>query len=107
MINNDESNPVSTMNLESLHAVATLISQKRGVKEVLNSIVESMVDSYDLALARVWLNLPGDICKTCFLKNECKDRSACLHLVASAADPQDDLRGMLKELLRRTPNKED
>ena len=93
MPKDDDANPVSAMNLESLHAVATLISQKREVNEVLNSIVDSMVGSYDLALARIWLNLPGDICSSCFLKNECNDQSACLHLVASSADPQNKSSG--------------
>jgi len=93
MNNQADSKPVSTMNLESLHAVATMISQKREVKEVLNSIVETMVDSYELALARLWLTLPGDICSTCFLKEECSDRSACLHLVASSSDPQNESSG--------------
>ena len=93
MNNDSDANPVSRMNLESLHVVATMISQKREVKEVLDSIVETMVSSYDLALARIWLQLPGDICSTCFLQDECSDRTACLHLVASAADPQNELSG--------------
>ena len=85
--------PNSTLNLESLHAIATMISQKREVQKVLSSVVDTMVSVYNLALARIWLKLPGDICKRCFLKDECADRSVCLHLVASAADPQNEASG--------------
>lgn len=87
------STPSSALNLESLHAVATMVSQKREVNEVLNSIVDTMVGTYDLALARIWLKLPGDICAKCFLKDECADRSACLHLVASTSDPRNEASG--------------
>ncbi len=88
-----DSQPHSTMNLESLHAVATMIAQQREVKDVLNSIVDAMVKTYDLALARIWLKRPGDICSNCFMNDQCSDRSTCLHLVASAADPQTEASG--------------
>ena len=76
------------MNLESLHAIATMVAQQRDVEAVLHTIVESLVDHSELALARIWLALPGDICSSCFLNEECADRSRCLHLVASAARPK-------------------
>ena len=71
-----------TLNLESLHAIATMVAQQRDLDKVLESVVESLVAQWDLALARVWLIEPGDICETCFLKAECPDRTRCLHLVA-------------------------
>ena len=76
------------MNLESLHAIAAMVAQQRSVDAVLETVVESLVDSSDLALARIWLTRPGDICADCSLRDECPDRTRCLHLVASAARPQ-------------------
>ena len=77
-----------TMNLESLHAIATMVAQQRNVSVVLETVVESLVDNSDLALARIWLTRPGDICAECHVREECPDQTRCLHLVASAARPQ-------------------
>lgn len=85
--------PNPSMNLESLHAIATMVAQQRNVNSVLESIVEALVDSSDLALARIWLTRPGDICDSCPLREECPDRTNCLHLVASAARPQNSESG--------------
>lgn len=76
------------MNLESLHAIATMVAQERDLDKVLETLVKSIVDQWNLALARIWLIEPGDICATCFLKAECPDQTRCLHLVASAARPR-------------------
>ncbi len=78
-----------SMNLESLHAIATMVARQRSVDAVLESVVESLVDSSDLALARIWLVRPGDTCATCVMRDECPDQTRCLHLVASAARPRD------------------
>ncbi|MGI9430030.1 MAG: sigma 54-interacting transcriptional regulator, partial [Bythopirellula sp.] len=77
-----------SLNLESLHAIATMVAEQRSVDQVLNSVVEALVDPWDLALARIWLSQPGDICSTCFMQDDCPDRTRCLHLVASAGRPQ-------------------
>ena len=50
------------MNLESLHAIAAMVAQQRSVEAVLETVVGALVDSSDLALARIWLTRPGDIC---------------------------------------------
>lgn len=76
------------MNLESLHAIATMVAQQRRLQSVLKSVVDALVESSELALARIWLARPGDICGDCFLRDECPDQSRCLHLVASAARPR-------------------
>lgn len=76
-----------SLNLESLHAIATMVAQQRSVEAVLENVVEALVDSFDLALARIWLTRPGDICVSCPMRDECPDQSRCLHLVASAARP--------------------
>ncbi len=61
-----------------------MVAQKRSVGAVLNSIVGHLVEQLDLALARVWLVRPGDICTVCPMREECPNRAKCLHLVASA-----------------------
>ncbi len=47
-----------------------------------------------MALARIWLIKPGDICDVCPMRAECPDRTRCLHLASSAgtslADPSAD-----------------
>jgi len=65
-----------------------MVAQQRSVEAVLETVVEALVDSSDLALARIWLTRPGDICAECPMREECPDHTRCLHLVASAARPQ-------------------
>ena len=77
-----------SMNLESLHAIATMVAQQRNVGVVLETMVESLVDNSNLALCRIWLTRPGDVCANCHVREKCPDRTRCLHLVASAARPQ-------------------
>jgi GAF domain-containing protein len=38
----------------------------------------------DVALVRIWLLRPGDICSICRMRPECPDQSRCLHLAASS-----------------------
>ena len=83
----------SSLNPETLHAIATMVAQKRNVDAVLASIVESLVEQLDLALARVWLVRPGDICNVCPMREECPDRTRCLHLVATAHEQRDQSSG--------------
>src|SRR5262249_31294452 len=42
------------------------------------------------ALARIWLLKPGDVCATCSMRAVCKDRTRCLHLVASSGDSRNE-----------------
>ena len=42
-----------------------------------------LVAVFDAALARVWLEGPGDSCATCVMREECPARARCLHLAAS------------------------
>ncbi len=60
------------------------MSQERCVENVLKLIVDRIASQSDVALARIWLVAPGDICANCHLRDECPDQIACLHLVASA-----------------------
>jgi transcriptional regulator with GAF, ATPase, and Fis domain len=75
------------MDLELLQSISLAVSQVRNVETVLKMIVEGLVERAGMALARVWLPGPGDICSRCSMKSECADRSSCLHLAASAGRP--------------------
>ena len=78
------------MNPEALQAVALAVAAETSVDRVLTQIVEGLVGQTAVALARVWLIAPGDICATCPLRAECPDQTRCLHLSASAGAPLDN-----------------
>ena len=63
------------------------MSQERSVDALLHLIVDRLTGLPDAALARIWLLEPGDICAECPMAAACPDRTACLHLVASAGRP--------------------
>jgi transcriptional regulator with GAF, ATPase, and Fis domain len=71
------------MSPESLQAVALALAGERSVDAVLRRIAEGLASQEGVALARVWLIEPGDICDACPMRAECRDRTRCLHLVAS------------------------
>jgi transcriptional regulator with GAF, ATPase, and Fis domain len=75
------------VNPETLQAVALAVAAERSVSRVLAKIVEGLAAQAGVALARVWLVAPGDICDTCPMRAECPDTSRCLHLSASAGSP--------------------
>ena len=75
------------MNPEALQAIALAVAADTSVDHVLAQIVEGLVSRTDVALARVWLIAPGDICGTCPLRGECSSQSRCLHLSASSGTP--------------------
>jgi transcriptional regulator with GAF, ATPase, and Fis domain len=72
------------MHLEALQALALRISGERSVDAVLESIVHGLAQQASVALARVWVTGPGDVCRSCRMRAVCQDRSSCLHLSASA-----------------------
>ena len=72
------------MNVEALQSVALAVAAERSLDRTLTQIVDGLAAQPSVALARVWLIAPGDICPTCPLRAECPDQSRCLHLVASA-----------------------
>ena len=72
------------MKLEALQAVALAAAEERTVEHVLQRIVRGLAERPGVALARVWLIGPGDICATCPMRAECPDQTRCLHLAASA-----------------------
>src|SRR5262245_40641196 len=76
---------VSTpMHLEALQEIALRVSGERTVDGVLRQIVDGLAHQPGVALARVWVASSGDLCHICYLRSVCADRTACLHLAASA-----------------------
>ncbi len=78
---------VSPMNLESLQALALAIAQERSVETVLDQIVAGLIEQDGIALARIWLKAPGDICTQCPMRLSCLNQTECLHLMASQGKP--------------------
>jgi transcriptional regulator with GAF, ATPase, and Fis domain len=72
---------------ESLQAVSLAVAQERSLESVLKSVVHGLASQPGIALARVWLVAPGDICETCPMRPECPDQARCMHLVASEGNP--------------------
>lgn len=71
------------MKTETLHPIATAIAQERSLENVLQKIVRGLADCHNIALARLWLTLPGDRCAHCPMRSQCPDQTDCLHLMAS------------------------
>ena len=70
------------MESQALQAPALRVGEATTTDEVFKRIVEGLAAQDALALARVWLIQPGDICEACRLREECPDQTRCLHLVA-------------------------
>jgi transcriptional regulator with GAF, ATPase, and Fis domain len=71
----------------SLQEVSLAVAQERSLEKVLKSVVHGLASQPGIALARVWLVAPGDICAACPMRSECPDQARCLHLVASEGNP--------------------
>jgi len=59
------------------------MAQERCVESVLNLIVRRLANQPEVALARIWLIGPGDLCSGCHMRDQCPDQTSCLQLVAS------------------------
>jgi transcriptional regulator with GAF, ATPase, and Fis domain len=68
------------------------MAQEHRLPELLRMVVGRVAESGRVALARIWLARPTESCTGCPTASECRGRSVCLHLVASAgrsvADPR-------------------
>lgn len=76
--------------IDSIKCLLLDMAHERTVESLLNLIVTRLNALADVALSRVWLVAPGDICDTCHLRSECPDQQQCLHLLASAGSPLDE-----------------
>lgn len=73
-----------------MKALLLEVAQERNVPRLLTRIVDRLGELEDVALARIWLIQPGDICTRCPMRQECPGKVDCLHLVASAGNPITD-----------------
>ena len=72
------------MHLEVLQELALRLSGERSVDAVLQLLVDGLAQQSDVALARVWVTGPGDVCSSCRMRPVCPNQTVCLHLSASA-----------------------
>ena len=72
---------------EPILSLAVSVAAEHNVQDVLNTIVRGLAGLPHVALARIWLLSPGDICDSCFMRATCPDQTQCLHLMASAGNP--------------------
>ena len=68
---------------ESLKTLLLDMAQERSWEALLDMIGDRLLERPHMVLGRIWLILPGDICPTCPMRQECPDQTECLHLVAS------------------------
>ena len=78
------------MNPEALQQAALNVAQALSPHQVLDQIVGDLAREPGVALARIWLLAPGDLCDVCVMHRECPDRTRCLHLVASRGSSRVD-----------------
>jgi transcriptional regulator with GAF, ATPase, and Fis domain len=72
---------------ESIKDLILDIAQERSAELLLVMIVDRLAQRPHVALARIWLIKPGDICVNCTMQPDCPDQTRCLHLVAGAGLP--------------------
>jgi transcriptional regulator with GAF, ATPase, and Fis domain len=77
--------------VQAIQALLLEMPQQRSTPALLQLVVERVADLSDVALARIWLIKPGDICPECSMRDECLDKTECLHLSASAGQPIHDV----------------
>jgi PAS domain S-box-containing protein len=75
------------MEADRLLSLSVAVAAERSLQRVLQTIVQGLAAHPGVALARIWLRMPGDICDFCFKRDQCHDRTECLHLAASAGTP--------------------
>jgi len=80
------------MTEDALLKVALAAAEARDPAAVLSTVVGGLTSDAGLALARVWLVAPGGPCDACPMRDECPDRTRCLHLAASAGNPRHEPR---------------
>jgi len=75
---------------EPLLSLAALVAGERRASDVLGAIVKGIAGQPGVALTRIWLRAPGDLCEQgCFQRHQCVDHRECLHLAASAGLSKD------------------
>jgi formate hydrogenlyase transcriptional activator len=70
--------------LYAFHQLLLEMARQLSLDNLLSLIVDRLADFEEIAIARLWLIRPADICSFCPMQAECFDRDKCLHLMASA-----------------------
>jgi transcriptional regulator with GAF, ATPase, and Fis domain len=82
----------------SLRGLLLEMPEVRCLDDLLRRVVDRLAERSGVRLARIWLMRPGDICDDCAMREQCPDRTRCLHLVASAGrsrvDPELEWNGV-------------
>ncbi|HTT71092.1 MAG TPA: sigma 54-interacting transcriptional regulator [Anaeromyxobacteraceae bacterium] len=74
---------VEEMQLETFKYLLLEMPQQRSVAGLMDLVTRRVGSMPDVALVRIWLMQPGDICSTCGEVAVCLERKRCLHLVSS------------------------
>lgn len=69
---------------DAIHQLLLDMAQHRCTTTLVNTVVSRLTALPHIALARIWVVQPGDLCHNCPTQNDCQDNKQCLHLVASA-----------------------
>src|SRR3954469_14581788 len=81
------------------------MAREHALPDLLRLVVDRLAESPRVALARIWLMRRSEDCDGCVVPAECRDRSACLHLVASAGrsalDPKVECGGAARAVRER------
>ena len=70
--------------LVAINSLARDLTLARTEEEVRSLVTDMLVRDFSALFARLWVVRPGDLCHECHMVRHCKDRTACLHLVASS-----------------------
>ncbi|MGL1932359.1 MAG: sigma 54-interacting transcriptional regulator [Desulfotalea sp.] len=71
-------------NKEVIQQLLLDMAQQRSTSQLFDLVVTRLTDFSSIALARIWVLRPGDICNKCLLEPECRNKTNCLHLLASS-----------------------
>ncbi len=91
---------------DSLKKLLLDMAQERSWEALLDMIGDRLLERPHMILGRIWLILPGDICPTCPMRQECPDQTECLHLVQSKGHPFSETgqpTQILDDLFKRVP----
>ena len=75
---------IPLLDLDAVRELLLEMARQRTVADVLELVVRRLAAEGSVALARIWLKAPGDICSRCRLRDDCPDQTECLHLAAGA-----------------------
>jgi hypothetical protein len=64
----------AAMDFKLLQSISLAVAEARRVDTILPMIVSGLVDKAGIALARIWLVGPGDICAHCRMRSECSSQ---------------------------------